>query len=182
MSVVNVGMPRRKAASTSRLLRKNELTGAKMQRKVRVCLAASAGGHASALIKLQKCWEGMDCFSVTTSSLVEKQFAKFGRVYVVNESNRQHPVEVLKTIARCMKITLTERPTVIISTGAAVGCIMALLSRATGARIVWIDSIANTERLSLSGRLVKPFADLILTQWPDVAKRHRSVEYVGPIL
>ncbi len=171
-----------RAARTVCLLRECEMTSGKRQRKARVCLAASAGGHASALIKLQQCWEGMDCFSVTTSPLVEKLFAQFGRVYVVNESNRQHPLEVLKTIARCTKIALAERPTVIITTGAAVGCIMALLSKVIGARIVWVDSIANTEHLSLSGRLVRPFADLVLTQWPEVAKRHRSVEYVGHIL
>jgi len=149
---------------------------------MRVCLATSAGGHASALMKLQRCWEGMDCFFVTTSKVVEKQLAKYGRVYVVDESNRQHPFRVLRTLTGCVKITLRERPTVIISTGAAVGCIMALLGRLMGARIAWVDSIANTEDLSLSGRLVRPFADLVLTQWPDVAKRHRGVEYVGRIL
>ena len=153
-----------------------------MERNVRVCLAASAGGHASALIKLQRSWEGMDCFAVTTSEVVKKQFAKYGRVYVVDESNRQHPVRVLRALIRCAKITFRERPTVILSTGAAVGCMMALLGKLTGARIAWIDSIANTEHLSLSGRLVRPFADLVLTQWPEVAQHHKGVEYVGHIL
>jgi len=153
-----------------------------MERDVRVCLAASAGGHASALMKLHNSWEGLDCFCVTTSEVVKEQFARFGRVYVVGESNRQHPVRVLRALMCCARITLRERPTVIISTGAAVGCMMALLGKLTGARIAWIDSIANTEHLSLSGRLVRPFADLILTQWPDVAQRHKGVEYVGHIL
>jgi UDP-N-acetylglucosamine:LPS N-acetylglucosamine transferase len=134
------------------------------------------------LMKLQSCWKGMDCFSVTTSPVVERQFARYGRVYVVEESNRQHPIKVLRALVRCVKITFRERPAVIISTGAAVGCIMALLGKLIGARIAWIDSIANTEHLSLSGRLVRPFADLVLTQWPEVAKRHKGVEYVGRIL
>jgi UDP-N-acetylglucosamine:LPS N-acetylglucosamine transferase len=153
-----------------------------MEREMRVCLAASAGGHASELMKLQRCWEGMNCFSVTTSKVMEKQLAQYGRVYVVADSNRQHPIKVLRTMTGCVKIVLRERPAVIISTGAAVGCIMALLGRLMGARIAWVDSIANTEHLSLSGRLVRPFADLVLTQWPDVAKRHKGVEYVGRIL
>jgi UDP-N-acetylglucosamine:LPS N-acetylglucosamine transferase len=153
-----------------------------MDREMRVCLAASAGGHASALLKLHRCWEGLDCFAVTTSKVLEKQFAKYGRVYVVEESNRLHPLKVLRTLAGCVKIVLRERPAVILSTGAAVGCIMALLGRSLGARIAWVDSIANTEHLSLSGRLVRPFADLVLTQWPEVAQRHKGVEYVGYIL
>jgi UDP-N-acetylglucosamine:LPS N-acetylglucosamine transferase len=153
-----------------------------MQRTVRVCLAASAGGHASELMRLQNCWAGMNCFFVTTSAVVQRQWARFGRVYVVAESNRQHPLKVLRTLVSCVRITLVERPAVIITTGAVVGCLMALLGKLIGARIAWIDSIANTERLSLSGRLVRPFADLVLTQWPEVAKQHKSVECVGHIL
>ena len=154
----------------------------KTVRNPRVCLAASGGGHASELMRLQSCWAGMDCFSVTTSPVVQKQLGQFGRVYVVAESNRQHPIRILRTLVRCVGIALTERPTVIISTGAAVGCLMAFLGKLMGARIAWIDSIANTEGLSLSGRLIRPFADLVLTQWPEVAKQYRSVEYVGRIL
>ncbi len=153
-----------------------------MRRKMRVCLAASAGGHVSQLTRLESCWKGRDCFFVTTSRVVQRQLAQFGRVYVVTDSNHQHPIKVLRTLLGCLKIVLMERPTVVISTGAAVGCLMALLGKLVGARIIWIDSIANMERLSLSGRLVRPFANLVLTQWPEVAQQHRSVEYVGYIL
>lgn len=153
-----------------------------MQRTVRVCLAASAGGHASELMRLQSCWAGRDCFSVVTSAVVQRQWARFGRVYVVEESNREHPLKVLRTLVSCVRITLVERPDVILTTGAAVGCLMALLGKLIGARVAWIDSIANTERLSLSGRLIRPFADLVLTQWPQVAKQYPSVECVGHIL
>jgi len=124
----------------------------------------------------------MDCFFVTTSEAVEGTLSRLGRVYVVAESNRRHPVRVLRALARCVQIALRERPAVIISTGAAVGCLMALLGRLIGARVAWIDSVANTERLSLSGRLVRPFAHLVLTQWPQVAQQYKGVEYVGQIV
>jgi UDP-N-acetylglucosamine:LPS N-acetylglucosamine transferase len=153
-----------------------------MERAMRVCLAASAGGHASELMRLQSCWEGWECFAVVTSEVVAQQWARFGRVYVVAESNRQHPLRVLRTLAGCLCITLRERPAVILSTGAVVGCLMALLGKLRGARIVWIDSMANMERRSLSGRLVRPCADLVLTQWPEVAKQYRRVEYAGHIV
>jgi len=50
-----------------------------------------------------------------------------------------------------------------------------------GARTIWIDSIANTERMSLSGRLSRPFAQLWLTQWPEVSDR-TGATYVGAVL
>lgn len=155
---------------------------ADIRRKVRVCLAASAGGHASELVKLERSWAGLDCFFVTTSSVVERQLARFGRVYVVNESNRKQPLRVLKALVSCLRIVTVQRPDVVISTGASIGCLMAIFGRLTGARVVWIDSIANAEQLSLSGRIVRPFADLVLTQWPDVAKRYKSVEYAGQVI
>jgi len=133
-------------------------------------------------MRLEECWKGLDCFIVTTSHVVEQQMARFGKVYVVAESNRRQPLRLLKTLASCVKIMIAERPDVVITTGAAVGCMLAFLGKLLGARIAWIDSIANAERLSMSGRLVKPIADLVLTQWPDLAKRYRSVEYVGHIL
>ena len=70
----------------------------------------------------------------------------------------------------------------VISTGASVGCLMAIFGRLSVAKVVWVDSIANAEHLSLSGRIVRPFADLILTQWPDIAKRYKTVEYAGQII
>ncbi len=153
-----------------------------MERTPRICLAASAGGHASELLRLQECWRGRDCFFVTTSYVIESQLTGCGRVYVVEESNREHPLRVFIALVQCLKIALTERPTTVISTGAAVGCLMAILGKLLGAHVVWVDSIANTERLSLSGRLVRPLADLVLSQWPHVAQQHKDVECVGQIL
>lgn len=149
---------------------------------IRLCLAASAGGHASELMKLADCWRGQDCFFVTTSHVVERQMAQHGRVYVVPESNRKQPLKILRTLALCIRILIRERPDAVVTTGAAVGCILALLGKLTGVRVAWIDSIANAERLSLSGRIVRPFADLVLTQWPELARQYKSVEYAGQIL
>ena len=69
-----------------------------------------------------------------------------------------------------------------ISTGAAVGCIMCFLGKVTGAKIVWVDSITNVDRLSLSGRLVWRIADLFLAQWQQLAEQHKNVEYAGKII
>jgi beta-1,4-N-acetylglucosaminyltransferase len=47
--------------------------------------------------------------------------------------------------------------------------------------VVWIDTIAYVERLSLSGRLVQHVADMVISQWPEVAARYRRVEYHGAL-
>jgi len=85
-------------------------------------------------------------------------------------------------LLRCIRIAFRERPDVVISTGAAAGCMLCLLGKMLGAKIVWIDSITNVERISLSGRMVRYVADLFLVQWPELADRYKKVEYVGAVV
>jgi hypothetical protein len=50
-----------------------------------------------------------------------------------------------------------------------------------GCRTLWIDSIANSERMSSSGRLAKRIAHRCVSQWPTVAEGER-VECWGSVL
>jgi len=151
-------------------------------RKLRICLAASAGGHMSQLLKLRECWKGHRTFYVTTADIVREKLQKYGEVFVIGECNREHPLWVITVLFRCIRIIRRERPDVIVSTGAAPGLLMCLSGKFFGSKVAWIDSIANVERLSLSGRMAKTFADLFLTQWPELARPHRNVEYVGAVI
>ncbi len=151
-------------------------------KKLRVCLVSSAGGHTSQLLELAESWkESRPCW-VTTGDVIKERLSKYGKVYVVGECNRRQPLRVLLVLLRCMRIALRERPDVVISTGAAAGCMVCFLSKLFGAKIVWIDSITNVYRLSLSGRLVRLIADLFLVQWPELAEKYPKVEYVGAVI
>jgi UDP-N-acetylglucosamine:LPS N-acetylglucosamine transferase len=134
------------------------------------------------LLKLAESWNGYETFCVTTTEVVRDKLSKFGGVYVVGECNRQQPLRVVKVLLRCIRIAFRERPDVVISTGAAAGCILCFLCKMYGAKVVWIDSVTNVERISLSGRMVRHIADLFLVQWPELASRYKRVEYVGAII
>ncbi len=149
---------------------------------IKICLVASGGGHLTLLLKLAESWKGYDTFYITTTDIVVEKLHKFGKVYVVEECNRKNPIRVIKVLVRCIRIVLGERPDVVISTGAAAGCMVCFLSKLFGAKIVWIDSITNVYRLSLSGRLVRRIADLFLVQWPELAEKYPKVEYVGAVI
>lgn len=150
--------------------------------KLRICLAASAGGHISQLLKLAESWDGYETFCVTTTQVVRDKLSRFGEVYVVGECNREHPIRVVSVLLRCIRIMFRHRPDVVISTGAAAGCMLCFLGKMIGAKVVWIDSITNVERLSLSGRMVRYIADLFLVQWPELAGRYKRVEFVGTVV
>lgn len=154
----------------------------KAQEPMKICLAASAGGHLSQLLKLAGCWQVHETFFITTTEVVREKLQKSGRVYVVGECNRQHPLRVIKVLLRCIRIVWREKPHVIISTGAAVGCITCFLAKLISAKIVWIDSITNVERISLSGRMVRHIADLFLVQWSELAEQYSNTEYIGTVI
>jgi len=153
-----------------------------MTDKYKICLAASAGGHLTQLLKISDSWNGYDTFCVTTTEVTRKRLEQYGTVYVVGECNRQNPIRVLKVFLCCLKIVFWEKPHVVISTGASVGCITCFLGKLRGAKVIWIDSITNIERLSLSGRMVRYIADLFLVQWPELMEMYENVEYAGAIV
>jgi UDP-N-acetylglucosamine:LPS N-acetylglucosamine transferase len=133
-------------------------------------------------LKLANSWKGYEVFWITTTNIVAEKLSQSGKVYAVGESNREHLIRVIKALIRCTKIILTERPDVVISTGASVGCIMCILGRLLGAKIIWLDSITNVERISLSGRMVRHIADLFLVQWPELARLYKGVIYAGAVI
>jgi len=152
------------------------------KKNMKICLAVSAGGHLTELLKLADSWQQYEVFYVSTANMVAEKLQQYGTTHVVGECNREHLLRVFLVLFRCVRVIIRERPNVIISTGAAVGCIMCFLGKLSGAKVVWIDTIANVEWISLSGRMVRHIADLFLVQWPEIAEQYSNVEYVGTVI
>ena len=153
-----------------------------MARNLKICLTASAGGHLTQLLKIAKCWNSYETFCVTTSRLVERRLSEYGKVYVTGECNHLQLFRVIRVLFQCLRIVSRERPDVVISTGAAAGCMVCFLAKLFGAKVIWLDSITNVKKLSLSGRMVLRIADVFLVQWPELAKKYKKVEYVGTVI
>lgn len=152
------------------------------KKNIKICLVASAGGHLTQLLKLTDSWQQYEAIYVSTVDVVTQKLRQLGRTYIVGECNRQHPFKTLKVLFRCLWLVFKERPDVVISTGAAPGFLLSIIAKLFGAKVVWLDSVANTKKLSVSGRIIRPFADLILSQWPDVADKYKNVEYAGAVI
>ncbi len=100
---------------------------------------------------------------------------------VVPDANRWNKLRVLYLALVMLKHVLVIRPDVIVSTGAAPGFFAILFGKKLGAKTIWLDSIANVDELSLSGKKVKKYADLWLTQWEHLATPE-GPRYVGAVL
>jgi UDP-N-acetylglucosamine:LPS N-acetylglucosamine transferase len=155
---------------------------------MRLVIGASAGGHTTELLILLAAakgkWPAAPCACVTTLDIAAAAFREFSEVvYVIGEANRHSPLAAFSMMYRALRTSYATRPDVVITTGSFPLAVFALLCRMMySSRIVWIDSIAQMSDLSMSGRLMSRFADLCLTQWPDVARRRPACRYLGELL
>lgn len=88
---------------------------------------------------------------------------------VVPDANRWSRWRLLRMIVAVTRLVFRLRPDIVISTGAAPGYVALRVGRLLGCRTIWVDSLANVDRLSMSGRLAGRHADLWLTQWAHLA-------------
>ena len=155
------------------------------RRTPRVLAVSSGGGHWVELMRITPAFGDADIAYVTVNKDYRSEAPK-GRFYTVNDATRWNKVAAAWMALRMLVIVLRERPDVIITTGAAPGYFALRFGRWVGARTIWLDSIANVDELSMSGRIAGKFADVWLTQWAHLAKPSkagmRHPEYAGAVL
>lgn len=117
-------------------------------------------------------------YAVTKSGLAEREGLA---AVIIPDFNAREPLRTLMGVLRIAALVVKLRPEVVISTGAAPGVTALAVGKLMGARTIWVDSIANAQRLSLSGRIARPLADLWLTQWEHLA-RPRGPYFAGAVI
>jgi len=133
----------------------------------KILAVASGGGHWIQLLRLRPSFEAHNVQYVTT----HKDFGKKvnSAPYVVKDANADKKFALLVLFIQMFWCFVKTRPDVVISTGAAPGFAALFWGKIFRAKTIWIDSIANAEELSSSGRKAKYFADVWLTQWSHLA-------------
>lgn len=74
-------------------------------------------------------------------------------------------------------VVLTNGP----ATGAIVGAVAVLNEclGGKGVKVIYIESLARVETMSVSGRLMYCIADRVLVQWPELLQRYPRAEFYG---
>ncbi len=147
----------------------------------RILAVASGGGHWLEICRLYPVFEGLDVAFVSVHPNYAQQ-VRGHRYYRIRDVTRWSRWGFVVLIVQLLKILVTERPDVVITTGSAPGLLtLALAKWGFRARTIWIDSIANCEGLSVSGSHAGRVADLWLTQWPQLEGKSGPT-YLGAVL
>ena len=135
----------------------------------KVMAIASGGGHWVQLCRLKLAFEGMDIFYVSVDPSAATDVPGH-RYYTVRDASRRDRLKFIILIFQLIRILLKERPSVVITTGSAPALVAMTLAKVfLRSKTIWIDSIANAERMSSSGQKARSVADIWLTQWPHLS-------------
>ena len=146
----------------------------------RALAVASGGGHWLQLQQLRDAFSEHDVTFVSVDTALASQVPE-GRFHAVKDATREEPLDLARCAFQILRLIIRIRPDVVLSTGAAPGLFGLIFGKLFGATTIWVDSVANASQLSLSGELVGPYADLWLTQWPQL-ERTQGPCYSGSVL
>ncbi|MBW3081512.1 hypothetical protein KIH78_09050 [Bifidobacterium sp. 79T10] len=149
--------------------------------ETKVCLVCSSGGHLAQLYRLKPWWGGRQRFWVTFDKPDANSLLEGERVYhCFYPTNRNIP-NLLRNTWLAWKVLRKERPRLIVSTGAAVAVPFFYVGKLLGMRTAFIEIFDRVDKPTLTGRLVRPVADRIFVQWPEMTDVYPGSIYAGSV-
>jgi len=151
-------------------------------RELKICFAASSGGHLEEITRLTGVKAGRACFLITEKGVFETKFCE--KIYYVNQINRRQLTFLpafIKLFFKSMSILKKEKADCVITTGALMGYPVALAGKLMRKKVIYIESFARVDSASLTGRLIYPIADLFIVQWEEGLKFFPKAVYGGGI-
>lgn len=147
----------------------------------KVLAIASSGGHYVQLKRIVQSasLESSEVFFIRTS-ISDSDSSVIENEYLISDVSRSN-LRILPKVLRQIVSKIRElKPDVIITTGALPGLIAILVGRMFLVRTIWIDSIANTKKMSGSGTIAQYIANHCLTQWRNVESCR--IKYYGKVI
>ena len=151
----------------------------------KVMFISSMGGHLTEMMQLKGIFKNYDYKIVTEehkSTLSLKSKYK-NKVEYLKAGNKDHMLKYVfvipYNIIKSMKIFFKFKPDVIVTTGAHTAVFMCYMAKIFRKKVIYIESFANIESKTLTGRLVYPISDIFIVQWKSMLKLYPKAVYEG---
>lgn len=155
----------------------------KAAEKVKICFAASSGGHYEQLLMLKPLMEKYESFVITEETLYQSKIEGC-KMYYMKQVNRKEKTFILHMMVnffRSLKIYIKEKPDAVICTGVLAMIPICLISKIAGKKLIYIESFAKVTSATQSGKLLYKFADQFYVQWPQMKQIYPDAIYLGGI-
>ncbi len=151
------------------------------EKKLKVCLVGSSGGHLDHLYALKPFWENQERFWVTFDKEDSRTLLAGERILpVYYPSNRSIKALMINTV-RAIRYLKQEKPDLIISAGAAPAVPFFYIGKLTGAKTIFIEAYDRIDKASLTGKLCYRVSDVFIVQWESMLKVFPKAVYLGSI-
>ena len=153
------------------------------EKNIKICFAASSGGHYEQLMMLKPLMEKYDSFVITEKTNYNVK-AKDEKIYYMNQVNRREKGFIWKMIQNIWKsagIYRKEQPDVVICTGVLAMIPICIIAKVMGKKLIYIESFARVTSPTKTGKLLYKFADRFYVQWEPMLKFFPKALYLGGI-
>ena len=148
---------------------------------MKTCLVGSFGGHLFHLYLLKPFWQDKERFWVSFDKENVRSLLEEERMYFCfSPSNRSIKALMINTY-RAIKILTTEKPDLIISSGAAPAVPFFWIGKLIGAKTIYLEVYDRIDKPTLSGKLCYPVADRFIVQWEEMKQVYPKAINLGSI-
>ncbi len=150
---------------------------------IKICFAASSGGHYEQLLMLKPLMEKYNCFILTEKTLYNAE-VEGKKTYYLKQVNRKEKSFFFRMVInafRSLKIYIKERPDVVVSTGVLATIPMCLLAKIFKKKLIFIESFAKVSSATVTGKFLYKYADKFYVQWESMLEIYPGATFLGGI-
>lgn len=150
---------------------------------MKVCFAASSGGHFEQLLMLKPLMEKYDSF-ILTEKTPYTAGTQSQTTYYLKQVNRKEWKFLFLIIAdffKSVSIYHKEKPDVVICTGVLATIPMCLIAKFHRRKVVYIESFAKVNTPTETGKFMYKYADRFYVQWEAMKEIYPDAIYLGGI-
>ena len=149
----------------------------KHNRKPRLCLVSSSGGHWEQLQKLQPLIEKYEGFFVTEKTKFPEN-PKYFMIQTDLKDKLMIPKMMINAV-RAVIIWIKEKPDFVITTGTMVAYPFYLMSILFHKKFVFIETFGRADMATVAGKMMEKHSDLFIVQWESQVKHYKKAIYGG---
>lgn len=155
----------------------------KKKAQLKICFAASSGGHYEQLMMLEPLMRKYDSFVVTEKTRYSKPLSGTDTWYLlqVNRREADFPLKLIANAVKAICVLHREKPDVVVTTGVLAVVPLCLLQKLRGGKLIYIESFAKVSGPTETGRFLYRIADRFYVQWPSMLRFYPKAKYVGGI-
>ena len=153
------------------------------KKRIKICFAASSGGHYEQLMMLKPLMEKYDSFVITEKTDYSTK-TEDEKTYYMKQVNRRERTFIWKMIQNTWKsidIYRKEKPDVVVCTGVLAMVPICLIVKLMGKKLIYIESFAKVTSPTKTGKLLYKFADQFYVQWKPMLEIYPRAIYLGGI-